>query len=84
MGMKTAISIPDSLFDAADRLAQRLGISRSQLYSTAVSEYLEARRAEGVTERLDAIYSQEESCLDPALLAAQLASIPEDDWPEKD
>jgi hypothetical protein len=29
--MRTAISIPDALFDAAEELAGRLGMSRSQL-----------------------------------------------------
>jgi mRNA-degrading endonuclease toxin of MazEF toxin-antitoxin module len=33
--VKTAISIPDPLFDAAERLAKRLRIARSQLYCRA-------------------------------------------------
>ncbi|MCH8220357.1 MAG: hypothetical protein IIA76_03315 [Proteobacteria bacterium] len=46
--MKTEISIPDRLFEAADRLASHLGISRNELYSTAVSPYLDQNRALGV------------------------------------
>ena len=38
--MKTAISLPDDLFDSADELAQQLGVSRSELYARAVAEYL--------------------------------------------
>ena len=38
--MKTAISIPDPLFERADQLAQKLGKSRSQLYRDALDEYL--------------------------------------------
>lgn len=54
--MKTAISIPDATFAAADTLAKRLGISRSELYSTAVAEFVERRHAAGVSERLNAVY----------------------------
>ena len=38
--MKTAISIPDKTFQAAEMLAQRLGISRSELYSSAILKYI--------------------------------------------
>jgi metal-responsive CopG/Arc/MetJ family transcriptional regulator len=80
--MKTAVSVPDQLFEAADRLAARLGISRSALYATAVAEYVEAHRSQGVTERLDAVYATqpEESELDPVLSALQNRSIPHEDW----
>jgi predicted transcriptional regulator len=57
-GMKTAISIPDDLFEEADRLAARLKQSRSQLYSQAVREYLAHHSADRVTEALDAVYGE--------------------------
>ena len=38
--MKASISIPDDLFELADALAEQLGVSRSELYAIAVSEYL--------------------------------------------
>ncbi len=80
--MKTAISVPDQLFEAADRLAERLGISRSQLYATAVAKFVEDRKTEGVTERLDAIYAVESdlSELDPVLNSLQLQALPKEDW----
>jgi len=42
--MKTAISIPDPLFDAAEDVADRLGVSRSQLYAKALAEYVAKHR----------------------------------------
>ncbi len=42
IGMKTAISILDEIFKKAERLARRLGISRSQLYAHAVEDYVKA------------------------------------------
>lgn len=55
-GMKTAISIPDKLFHAADELASTLQLSRSALYSAAIAEYLKAKTGERITARLDAVY----------------------------
>jgi len=78
--VKTAISIPDSLFEAADKLAKRLGISRSKLYSTAVAEYVAHHHAETITGRLDEVYQEEPAALDPVLEILQTASIPEEDW----
>lgn len=73
--MKTAISLPDDLFTVADALAQRLQVSRSELYATAVAEYVAKHRDEDVTARLDAVYADLPSGLDPALRRAQGRSV---------
>jgi len=78
--MKTAISIPDDVFDAADEMAKRLGMSRSQLYSTAVRRYLDAHRNCGVTAQLDQIYEYQDSSLDLRVAEAQTASLDDEDW----
>ena len=52
--MKTAISIPDDVFADGERLARRLGKSRSQLYAEAISEYIARRQPEAAAEALDA------------------------------
>ena len=78
--MKTAISIPDSIFRMAEKLAHRLGITRSELYTKAVSEYLQEHRNDRVTKKLDEIYEKESSPLDSALQALQFASIHKDEW----
>jgi metal-responsive CopG/Arc/MetJ family transcriptional regulator len=78
--MKTAISIPDEVFDAADEMAKRLGMSRSQLYVTALREYLDAHRSRGVTARLDQVYEYQDSSLDLRVAEAQTDSLDEEDW----
>lgn len=80
--MKTAISIPDPVFKAAERLSKRLGVSRSQLYAEAVGEYLREHGSLGVTESLDRVYAAEaESAqLDPLLQALQSRALPKEDW----
>jgi DNA-binding phage protein len=80
--MKTAISIPNQVFEAAEQLARRLGMSRSELYTTAVTDFVERYKVEGVTERLNEVYGSnpELSALDPVLQALQLRSMPKDEW----
>ncbi len=78
--MKTAVSLPDSLFEAADNFAKHLGISRSELFATAIAEYLRAHQREAITEALNRIYGQEPSGLDPVIAAIQSASLGDDDW----
>ncbi|MGD9546681.1 MAG: ribbon-helix-helix protein, CopG family [Candidatus Krumholzibacteriia bacterium] len=79
--MKTAISIPDTLFEAADRLARRLGVSRSELYQRAIARYLENQGDEAVTEALDRVHARsEDRGLDFVLDALQRASFARDDW----
>lgn len=78
--MKTAIYVPDKVFTSADRLAKRLHMSRSELYTRAVEEYVSEREHACVRERLDEVYSAEPSEIHPALLDAQQASLPEEDW----
>jgi hypothetical protein len=80
--MKTAISIPDPLFEEAERIAKRRGMSRSELYSRAVAEYVRGERFLGVRERLDAVYqgNPQDSCLDPCIEQAQARSLPKERW----
>lgn len=78
--MKTAISIPDSLFQAAEGLAHRLGISRSELYAKAVAEYMEAHKNQNVTKILNEIYGEESSEVDEELYTMQAKSIPSEEW----
>jgi metal-responsive CopG/Arc/MetJ family transcriptional regulator len=78
--MKTAISLPDTLFKAGDSLAKKLGISRSELYARALEEYIARRRADRVTERLNAVYSPEESRMAPALAKAQARAMGSEEW----
>ena len=57
IGMKTAISLPDDVFDSAERLAKRLRVSRSELYSRALSEFLARHSPDEVTESWNSVVS---------------------------
>ena len=69
--MKTAVSIPDPLFVAAEAAAEELGVSRSALYSRALRRFLARYRHHSVTERLNAIYGEQRASADQALLRTQ-------------
>jgi len=53
--MKTTVSIPDHVFEEAERLASRLQTSRSRLYARALAEFLARHGDERVTAAMDAI-----------------------------
>mgnify|MGYP001565921320 FL=1 len=78
--MKTAISIPDPIFQSAEQLAHRLGMSRSELYSKAVSEYLHEHKSQGVTEQLNAIYGNTDSELEADFYSMQFNSLEGEEW----
>ncbi len=79
--MKTAISIPNELFESAEGFARRLGMTRSELYAKALRDYLREHEGEGITERLDEVYGAEErGSLDPVVARLQGQSLPEDGW----
>ena len=79
--MKTAISIRDEIFAAAERTARALGMSRSELYTRAVDEFVARHSGEQVTDRLNAVYDDDEaaSALDARLEALQFLSLNADD-----
>jgi len=80
--MKTAISIPDKIFEAAEKAAKKLGMSRSELYVNAVREYVDRYGQEDVTQKLNDIYTdpRSDSSLDAGLTNLQNASLPREDW----
>nr|MEE4267072.1 hypothetical protein [Candidatus Krumholzibacteria bacterium] len=80
--MKTAISLPNHLHQAADQLAEQLGISRSELYQRALARYIAEYRDEGTTVALNAIYRDEgqSGLLETAWELAQTETLGNDEW----
>jgi len=54
--MKTAISLPEKLYEDAQRTAQAMGIPRSQLFAIALEEYINRHKKEKITEKLNEVY----------------------------
>jgi metal-responsive CopG/Arc/MetJ family transcriptional regulator len=78
--MKTAISLPDSVFEQAEALAQELGLSRSELYTRALQTYLRRYNRDQILLKLNQVYSRESSNLDPVMARMQFMSLPREEW----
>ncbi|MFW2439063.1 MAG: hypothetical protein ACN4GR_06800 [Arenicellales bacterium] len=79
--MKTAISIPDPVFNTAEKLARRLGLSRSELYVRAISSYVEEHKDQKVTEILNEVYGNtDHEGLEEGFKKAQMKSIDKEKW----
>ncbi|HSN74296.1 MAG TPA: ribbon-helix-helix protein, CopG family [Anaerolineae bacterium] len=72
--MVTTIEIPDPVFDAVERLARRLGVSRDELIAQAVAAFVQAHD-ERVTAQLNQVYAVEDSALDEVLSQLQALSM---------
>ena len=71
--VKTAISVPDRVFRSAEELAARLRVSRSELYSNALAEFIEKHKNDVTTARLNEVYAKnrEQSTLEPEIALLQ-------------
>jgi metal-responsive CopG/Arc/MetJ family transcriptional regulator len=78
--MKTAISLPDLVFTEAESLAERLGISRSELYAKALQAYLRKYNRQEILSELNRVYAEEFAEVDPLLSTMQFMSLPREDW----
>ena len=68
------------MFRSADALAKRLGISRSELYANAITEFLSKHQSRHLTARLDGVYAEEDSSLSPNLVRLQVKSLSHEEW----
>ena len=78
--MKTAISIPDPIYKAAEQLAHQLGVTRSDLYARAVASFVKTHQEDQITAQLDDLYASEESALDDVSYRLQALSVPQETW----
>jgi metal-responsive CopG/Arc/MetJ family transcriptional regulator len=74
--MKTAVSIPDKIFDQAEQIAKERGISRSELYAQALQKLVD----EELVRKLNQFYSEVDSEPDPALEAYTLKQLRKVEW----
>lgn len=54
--VKTAISLPEPLFERVDAFARQRKISRSQLFARAVEEFLRRHESQALLEALNRVY----------------------------
>jgi metal-responsive CopG/Arc/MetJ family transcriptional regulator len=79
-GMKTAVSIPDKVFQGAERLAKRSKKSRSQLFSDALKEYVARHAPEDVTEAMNQVCGKLGDAKDPFVSEAARRTLERNEW----
>ncbi len=80
MSVKIAVSVPDVVYRDAERAAKHLGLSRSRLYATALSEFLARHKPANVKAQLDQVYGDESARLDEIVSRMQSLSLGREDW----
>jgi metal-responsive CopG/Arc/MetJ family transcriptional regulator len=78
--MKTAVSIPDDVFEGAERLARRTKKSRSRLFSDALREYLARHTPDEVTAAMDKAVSEIGETEDIFVSAASRRILERSEW----
>ena len=63
--VKTAISIPDPLFEEADALAERLSLSRSALYRRALEAFLRTYREDELIRQINEVCADADTSVPP-------------------
>lgn len=80
LGMKTAVSVPDDVFERAERLARREERSRSDVYSAALREYVARHSPDEVVEALDRVIAEVGEGTDPFVMAASRHTLESTEW----
>jgi predicted transcriptional regulator len=78
--MKTAISIPDDVFEEAERLADRLQTSRSQLYTRALAEFVARHDEDRVQAAMNAAVDEVGSASDDFAREAARQTLRRVEW----
>ena len=81
--MKTAVSIPDDVYEAAEAMATRLNISRSRLYTNALRQYVDNGNEKAMTEAINRVVDElGEDPADQAWKALAVETLRRVEWKE--
>ena len=78
--MKTAVSVPDDVFEGAERLARREGRSRSEVYSAALREYVARHDADEIADALNDVVASIGEVMDPFVTEASKRMLEATEW----
>lgn len=78
--MKTAVSIPDEVFEKAERLARKMRKTRSELFAKALAEYVARHAPDHVTESMDQVCTEIGFESDPFVSAASRRTLQRTEW----
>ena len=78
--MKTAISVPNDVFELSERLAKKLKVSRSKIFAMGVKKLGEEYDDEVIIAQINAVCEEVDTSLDPAIRFYQSRAIKREKW----
>jgi hypothetical protein len=78
--MKTAISVPNDVFELSERLAKKLKVSRSRIFAMGVKKLAEEHDEDDIIARINAVCDEVDTSLDPVIKAYQSRMIKREKW----
>lgn len=78
--MKTAISIPNDVFELSEKLAKKLNVSRSRIFAMGVKKLAEEHDEEELIANINKVCEKVDTSVDPVLFKMTMMSLPKDEW----
>lgn len=78
--MRIAVSVPDDVFESAERLARRERRSRNDIYSAALREYVARHSPDEITGALDRVVADIHQPIDPFVSEAAARLLEHSSW----
>jgi hypothetical protein len=78
--MKTAISVPNEVFELSEKLAKKLKISRSAVFAMGVKKLAEEHNEEDLIANINKVCEKVDTSVDPVLFKLAMFSLPNEEW----
>ncbi len=78
--MKTAISVPDDVFELSEKLAKKLKVSRSKIFALGVKKLAEEHDEQALIDNINAVCEKVDTSVDPVLFKMAMMSVPKEEW----
>jgi hypothetical protein len=78
--MKTAISVPNDVFELSEKLAKKLKVSRSKIFAMGVKKLAEEYDEEELVANINSVCEKVDTSVDPVLFEMAMLSLPKEEW----
>ncbi len=78
--MKTAISVPNDVFELSEKLAKKLKVSRSQIFAMGVKKLAEEYDEEDLIANINKVCEKVDTSVDPVLFKMAMTALPKEEW----
>ncbi len=78
--MKTAISVPNDVFQLSEKLAKKLKVSRSAVFAMGVKKLAEEHDEDEIIRQINRVCEKVDTSVDPVLFRMAMLSLPKEEW----